>query len=74
MFCDGRYSQVELKRNPDFSLIAAAYGVEYYKVSDQSEVKEAVENLHNPDKVVIVEFLIDPNANVIPIEKGGEES
>lgn len=70
-FCEARYNQVHLECNPDFSMIAAAYGIDYYKVTTPDQIKEAVSHLLNPEKLVIVEFLIDPNANVTPVKIGG---
>ena len=73
MHCEGRYSQIELACNPDFSLIAASYGIGYYKVIGREQIGEAVDRLLDPKEPVIVEFLIDPNANVTPV-KAGERS
>lgn len=71
--CEGRYNQVKLQCNPDFSLIAAAYGIDYYKADSDDKISKAVSLLLDPEKSVIVEFIIDPNANVKPV-KSGEES
>lgn len=69
-FCGARYSSVHLESNPDFCKIAEAYGVEYLLVDDKDQIDAAVKILLDPKKMVIVEFDIDPNANVIPVKAG----
>ncbi len=66
MYCESRYSQIELRCNPDFSMIAAAYGIDYYKVTSLDQIEVAIDHLLNPAELVIVEFAVDPNANVNP--------
>lgn len=68
--CEGRYNQVKLQSNPDFSLIAAAYGMEYYKADKKENIGKAAALLLDSKKSVIVEFSIDPNANVKPVKSG----
>ena len=63
-FCGARYSQVHMEHNPKFSLVSAAYGIEYMMANDKTQIKEAVSKLLDPEKLVIVEFIIDPDANV----------
>jgi acetolactate synthase-1/2/3 large subunit len=70
--CEGRYNQVRFQCNPDFSLIAASYDIDYYKADSTEKIGEAVTRLLNPEKSVIVEFSIDPNANVKPVKSGGK--
>ena len=69
-YCGARYSAVHLECNPDFSKIAAAYDVEYILVDDNKQIESAVKMLLDPKKIVLVEFVIDPNANVIPVKAG----
>lgn len=69
-FCGGRYSQVHFEFEPDFSLVSAAYGIEYLKVEKPEEITAAVQRLLNPEKLVIVEFAIDPCANVKTVKSG----
>jgi acetolactate synthase-1/2/3 large subunit len=68
-YCGGRYNQVYLESNPDFSLIAAAYGIEYMKIDTREKIDEAIAQLLNPEKMIIIEFTIDPCANVKPAEE-----
>jgi len=68
--CGGRYSGTVLEYNPDFSLIAAAYDIEYYKVTDNSQIGEAVSRLLDPKKLVMVEFIVNPTANVDRVKAG----
>lgn len=71
--CEGRYNQVRFQYNPDFSLIAASYGIDYYKADRREKIGEAIARLLNPEKSVIVEFSIDPNANVKPVRSGDKK-
>ena len=54
------YSMVELKGDPDLSLIAAAYGMGYMKVDGHSDIDSELEKLLSDDKSCLMEVLVDP--------------
>jgi len=47
-------------RNPDFSLIARAYDLDFFRVSDEAGCLEAVEAAVSLARPVLIEALIDP--------------
>ena len=54
------YSMVELKGDPDLSLIAAAYGMEYVKVDGNSDLDGELEAFLKDDTSSLMEVRIDP--------------
>ena len=58
-FC-GRYSQVYMEYNPDFQLLAAAYGFKYVKLQSNSEVAEALGKMLSDDSPYFLECIVDP--------------
>lgn len=61
----GRYSQVELTGNPDFVQLASAYGIEGMKVTQNSQVENALKRMLKDDKPFLVEFIIDPEESTL---------
>lgn len=66
----GRYYQTHMRCNPDFVKLAAAYGIEAFRVKNRDEVDGAIKSLLEYDGPIIAEFMIDPMANVIPVTRG----
>lgn len=58
-FC-GRYSQVLMKSNPDFMLLASAYGFASARISKNTEVRSAIQKMLDHDGAYILECAIDP--------------
>ena len=54
------YSMVELKGDPDLSLIAAAYGMGYIKVDGHSDVDSKLSEFLSDDSSCIMEVMVDP--------------
>ena len=54
------YSMVELKGDPDLSLIAAAYDMEYIKVDGNSNLDGELEAFLKEDTASLMEVRIDP--------------
>ncbi len=57
---DDHYSMVELKGDPDLSLIAAAYGMGYIKVDGHSDVDGELNRFLSDDSSCIMEVMVDP--------------
>lgn len=56
------YSMVELSGDPDLSLIASAYGMEYMKVDGNSDVVKDIKKFLKDDKSSLMEVVVDPMA------------
>ncbi len=59
---DDNYSMVELKGDPDLSMIAGAYKMGYMKVDGNSNVTEAIKEFLKDDTSCLMEVCIDPMA------------
>jgi len=57
----GRYSQVFLECNPDFSLLAAAYGFKYRRITDDKSVSSALSDLLADDNAWLLECVVHPD-------------
>jgi len=66
LFCDSRFSNTILNNNPDFSLIAQAYSLHYLKIEDKKDLHK-IANVFNNNNPMVVEVMIDKNANVLPM-------
>ncbi len=70
MFFDKRYSFTELV-NPEFTMIAAAYGIKSEKVSKREQLKDAVKRMFEHDGSYLLEVIIDSQENVFPMVPTG---
>ena len=57
---DDHYSMVELKGDPELSLIAGAYGMGYMKVDGKSDIDKELKDFLKDDKSCLMEVLVDP--------------
>lgn len=57
---DDTYSMVELKGDPDLSLIAAAYGMEYMKITGVDDITKKLQEFFNDDNAALLEVRVDP--------------
>ncbi|MBD3351808.1 MAG: biosynthetic-type acetolactate synthase large subunit [Candidatus Lokiarchaeota archaeon] len=80
LFFDKRYAGTDLacvgpecERNywPDFIKLADAYGLEGIRVSKPSQVKAALERAKKSKETVVIEVLIEPESNVLPMLRPG---
>ncbi len=56
----GRYSQVCLDQNPDFILLAAAYGFKGERITRNSQIKAALERMTTENGTYLLECSVDP--------------
>lgn len=68
--CGGRYFSVKMKGNPDFIKLADAYGIRSIRIKEHEEIEDAIKIIINSNEMILVEFLIDPDENVIPFKAG----
>jgi len=66
MFFDKRYSFTELD-NPDFVKIAEAYGIKSQKISERSDLNEAIEDMLIYDGPYFLEVVVEKEDNVFPM-------
>ena len=56
----GRYSQVCLDNNPDFVMLAGAYGFKGERITENSQIGAALERLTADDRPYLLECAVDP--------------
>jgi acetolactate synthase-1/2/3 large subunit len=66
-FFDGRYSEVDLSDNPDFTTLATAFGIPSMRVESAQEVDSAVSRIEESEGPLLVHLPIDVRANVWPL-------
>ncbi len=66
MFFDGRYSFTNMD-NPDFTTIAKGYGIESKRISERSEVDEALYEFINSKGSYLLEVIVEKESNVFPM-------
>ncbi|MCQ2083091.1 MAG: biosynthetic-type acetolactate synthase large subunit [Bacteroidaceae bacterium] len=69
MVCDSRYSCTPIK-DPDFGLIASAYSVPYRRVSERTELTEAIRDMIAAPGAFILEATVMEEENVMPMIPG----
>ncbi|MDQ6879479.1 MAG: biosynthetic-type acetolactate synthase large subunit [Candidatus Dormibacteraeota bacterium] len=66
-FYGGVRSQVDLTHMPDFVKLAEAYGLPAVRVEKLSDVRSAMDGAERATGPFLIDFRIDPEANVYPI-------
>ena len=54
------YCMVELKGDPDLSLIAAAYGMGYIKVDGRYDIDKKIDEFFSNEYSCLMEVMVDP--------------
>jgi len=74
MFYSKRYSQSYVTSLPDFVRLAEAYGHVGMKIEKPEDVRPALEKAFGEyrDRLVFMDFIIDPTANVFPMIASGK--
>lgn len=70
LFFDQRYSFTAM-HNPDFIKIAEGYGIRARKVSDRSELKEALDEMLQAEEAYLLEIVVEKQHNVFPMVPAG---
>lgn len=70
LFYDRRYSQTQMV-NPDYSLIAQAYGIRYRRVEERGELEDAVREMLDADEAFLLEVHVREQGMVYPMVPGG---
>ncbi|AEH50302.1 biosynthetic-type acetolactate synthase large subunit [Pseudothermotoga thermarum] len=64
--CNARFSATILDANPDFTILAKAYGIEAQRITKKDEIKLAVEKMKNLKAPFLLEVIVDPDEPSIP--------
>jgi len=70
-FFDGRHMASEYNWMPEFDKLAQAFGAQGWRVDNYDEVAPAVEEALAYDGPSVIDFHIDPEANVYPMVASG---
>ena len=70
LFHAKNYSEVEIS-GPDFVKLAEAYGVTGIRVKTDAEIRPAIARARSIKGPVVIDFVIEPEANVYPIVPPG---
>jgi acetolactate synthase-1/2/3 large subunit len=71
IFFEGSYVSTAYTGNPDFVLLAEAYGIKGIKVTDKSQIKKAIVDAMEHDGPVLVDFMVEQEDNVYPMIPSG---
>ena len=71
MFHGKRYSGVDLSSGPDFVRLAESYGAIGIRVTDEKEVRPAIDEALHTNKPVLLDIMVDREANVWPMVPPG---
>ncbi|MDD4378208.1 MAG: biosynthetic-type acetolactate synthase large subunit [Eubacteriales bacterium] len=63
---ESNYFSVTLEGSPDFIKLAAAYGIEGEKITQNSKIEEALKKALEWEGSYLLEFMIDPEENTLP--------
>jgi acetolactate synthase-1/2/3 large subunit len=66
LFFDGRYSGTPML-NPDYGLIAKAYGIPYLKVRKVKDIMPALQKAIEQKGPILLEFVCDPTEVILPM-------
>lgn len=72
LFYGGRYLATKFGRNPDFVKLAEAYGAEAVRVERPSEVAEAIDRGVKAEVPMLLDFIVDPEEDVLPMLPPGK--
>ncbi len=73
-FYGSRYMATKFSGTPDFVKLAEAYGAEAIRVEKHSEVAEAIKRAAKCDVPMLLDFIIDPEEDVLPMTPPGKRT
>ncbi|PLR43026.1 acetolactate synthase 2 catalytic subunit [Chimaeribacter arupi] len=71
LFFESRFSETNLSDNPDFLMLAAAFGIPGQRISRKEEVDAALDALYRSEGPYLLQVSIDENENVWPLVPPG---
>ena len=72
LFLDGRYSEVDLSDNPDFTRVAESFGIPAFRLDRAADTPAAIERLLRSPGPLLAHVVIDREANVWPFVPPGK--
>ncbi|MQG85268.1 MAG: acetolactate synthase large subunit, partial [SAR202 cluster bacterium] len=72
LFYEDTFTATQYSGNPDFVKLAEAYGIHSFRVTEKSEVDNAITDAMQHDGPVLIDFMVDPEENVYPMIPPGE--
>lgn len=72
LFFEGQYSEVDLSDNPDFAVLARAFGIEAFAIRHRREVDAGLTRLLRHEGPCLMHVQIDPHTNVWPLVPPGK--
>jgi acetolactate synthase I/II/III large subunit len=70
MFFEKRYASTELV-NPDFTMIATAYGIPAKKIVERNDLKKSLEEMLAADGPFLLDIHVEKEGNVMPMVEPG---
>ena len=67
IFFEQRYSAVDLTYSPDFVKLADSFGIRAARVEHPRELPETIHRFLSDKEPQLIDFIVDPRANVYPI-------
>jgi acetolactate synthase-1/2/3 large subunit len=74
LFFNERYSEVDLSDNPDFDVVAQAFGIPSFRVTQDDEIEDAVQRIFAHKGPLLVHVPINPQENVWPLVPPGKSN
>jgi len=74
LFFEQNYSEVDLSDNPDFVVVAQAFGIEAFRVDSRDQVSDGIARLLAARGPCLMHVLIDPKENVWPLVPPGKNN
>ena len=72
LFFDERYAEICLEdANPDFALLAEAYGIEGHNVKDRETARELIKKAAKSKKPVLLNFFVNEEEKIYPMVPSG---
>jgi len=71
LFYKKRYSSTPIT-SPDFVKLAEAYGAKGIRVAKKEDVQKAIKEAIDTDGPVVIDFVVEPEENVLPMVPAGE--
>ena len=74
LFFDGRYSEIDLSDNPDFSAVAAGFGISGMTIEKAAEIENGLDFLRQTPGPCLLHVKIDRKHNVWPLVPPGHSN
>ncbi|MDD6205934.1 thiamine pyrophosphate-dependent enzyme, partial [Succinivibrio sp.] len=69
VFYDRRYSATNLDGNPDFVMLAQAYGFKGIRISKREDLESTIKEVLLSDEFTLVDVITDINTKVMPWQR-----